>query len=458
MKLRYSMLALTIAALLVLLCALGQAQTTVTVNYAQPKQTVAGFGAAITPFTCCPVASDLNNFSAANQTAILNALYSTSVPSAGLSIIRAGSELCQFNPSPGVYNWNDPLIQSEISWMNRVKSSYGVNQFLVSTWTPPAFMKDNNSCSNGGSVLTQYYPDLANTMVLWMQNAQASLGQQVNVWSVQNEPSNSTSYDSATYTPAQFISFVTGYLKPAMVSAGLTTKIAVPEPSVWGGPSYFDPNWGFPILQNQPQMDADVDIMTTHDYGANASLASPSQAALQYNKPMWQTEVYSGHNYNGSISDALNWADSIHGALSTGNFSAWFYWWSMDPYNDNQALIAYNNSTWTFQIPKRVYAIGNFSRFMRPGSVVLTTTSTNSNIQATAVRPTSGSVALVLTNTSTRSITLTVSLTNLANPPASVIPYRTSSSENQAVLGPISVVGGSFTITIPGNSIVTVVG
>ena len=95
---------------------------------------------------------------------------------------------------------------------------------------------------------------------------------------------------------------------------------------------------------------------------------------------------------------------------------------------------------------------------MRPGSVVLTTTSTNSNIQATAVRPTSGSVALVLTNTSTRSITLTVSLTNLANPPASVIPYRTSSTENQAVLGPISVVGGSFTITIPGNSIVTVVG
>jgi glucuronoarabinoxylan endo-1,4-beta-xylanase len=253
-------------------------------------------------------------------------------------------------------------------------------------------------------------------MVLWMQNAQAALGQQVNVWSVQNEPSNSTSYDSANYTPAQFISFVTGYLKPAMVSAGLTTKIAVPEPSVWGGPSYYDPNWGFPILQNQPQMDADVDIMTTHDYGANASLASPSQAALQYNKSMWQTEVYKGKTYNGSISDALSWADSIHGALSTGNFSAWFYWWSMDPYNDNQALIAYNNSTWTFQIPKRVYAIGNFSRFMRPGSVVLTTSSTNSNIEATAVRPTSGSVALVLTNTSTRSITLTVSLANLASP------------------------------------------
>ena len=126
MKLRQSML--RISASLVLLCALGEAQTTVTVDYAQPKQTVVGFGAAITPFICCPVARDLNNFSAASQAAILNALYSTSIPSAGLSIIRAGSELCQFNPSPGVYNWNDLLIQSQISCIDQsVDRAVGLN-------------------------------------------------------------------------------------------------------------------------------------------------------------------------------------------------------------------------------------------------------------------------------------------------------------------------------------------
>jgi glucuronoarabinoxylan endo-1,4-beta-xylanase len=429
------------------------AGATVTVDYSQPKQTIAGFGASITW-----LAGDINGFAPADQTAVLDALYSTTKPSAGLSIIRAGSMLCEFNPSAGTYNWNNPLIQSEISWMNRVKSTYGVNQFLVTTWTPPAFMKSNNSCSNGGSVLTQYYPDLANTMVLWMQNAQTSLGQQVNVWSVQNEPSNSTSYDSANYTPAQFISFVTGYLKPAMLSAGLTTKIAVPEPSVWGGPSYFDSNWGFPILQNQPQMDADVDILATHDYGANASLASPSLAALQYNKPIWQTEVYKGRTYNGSISDALSWADSIHGALSTGNFNAWFYWWSIDPYNDNQALISYNNSTWIYTIPKRVYAIGNFSRFMRPGSIVLATSSTSSSVQATAVSPTSGTVALALANQSKSSVAVTVNLSNFANPPSIVTPYRTSATENQVPLSTIPVTGGSFTVTLPASSIVTLIG
>ncbi len=429
------------------------ASATVTVNFGQPKQTIAGFGASITW-----VAGDLNSFAPADQTAILDALYSTTKASAGLSIIRAGSMLCQFNPSAGTYNWNDPLIQGEISWMNRVKSTYGVNKFMVTTWTPPAFMKDNNSCSNGGSVLTQYYPNLANTSVLWLQNAKASLGQEINVWSVQNEPTTTTSYDSANYTPAQFISFVTGYLKPALQSAGLTSQIMLPEPDCWGGPSFFDGNWGYPLLQNQPAMDADLDILATHDYCASPSLANPSQAAIQYSKPIWQTEVYSGHTYDGSITDALSWAQSISGALNTGNFNAWLYWWAINSAGGNGGLISYSTSTWTYQIPKRVYAIGNFSRFMRPGSVVLTSSSSSSNLQATAVKPTSGTVALVLTNTSKQSITVTVSLSNLVTPPASVTPYRTSSTENQVQLSPIPVTSGTFTITVPASSIITLAG
>src|SRR5207245_927629 len=52
------------------------AGATVTVDYSKPKQTIAGFGASITW-----LAGDLNNFSPANQTALLNLLYSTTLPS-----------------------------------------------------------------------------------------------------------------------------------------------------------------------------------------------------------------------------------------------------------------------------------------------------------------------------------------------------------------------------------------
>ena len=67
--------------------ALQAAPATISVDYTKPKQTIAGFGASITW-----VALDLKNFSAHDQTA-----------SAGLSMVRAGSMLCEFNPSPGAY-------------------------------------------------------------------------------------------------------------------------------------------------------------------------------------------------------------------------------------------------------------------------------------------------------------------------------------------------------------------
>jgi glucuronoarabinoxylan endo-1,4-beta-xylanase len=430
----------------------GAAPATITVDYTKPKQTIAGFGASITW-----VAIDLKNFAAADQTTILNALYSTSIPSAGLSIVRAGSMLCEFNPSPGVYDWNHVLIQDEMSWMNRVKSTYGVNNFMVTTWTPPAWVKANNSCSNGGSVVPQFYPDLASTMVLWMQNARVSLGQEVNVWSVQNEPTTTPDYDSAEYTPQQFIDFVTGYLKPAMQNVGLTSKIMLPEPAVYGGAAYFDSNWTTPLLSNQT-LNAQLDIVATHGYAQTSDLGDMSEAVSVYGKPMWMTEVYFGRSYNGGISDALASAKSIYRALNLGGLNAWFYWWALDFTTGNGGLIKYSNSAFTHEIPKRTYVIGNFSRFIRPGSVVLTSSSTTSNLQVTAVRPASGSVTIVLTNTSKQSISANVNLSGLSSPPSTVTPYRTSSTENQVVLSAIAVSGGSFGVTVPAQSVVTVVG
>jgi hypothetical protein len=79
-------------------------------------------------------------------------------------------------------------------------------------------------------------------------------------------------------------------------------------------------------------------------------------------------------------------------------------------------------------------------------------------VQVTAVRPVSGNVAVVIANTGRNSQTVTVSLTGLSNQPASVTPYRTSATENQTQLSPIAVSAGSFTITVPTKTIVTVVG
>jgi glucuronoarabinoxylan endo-1,4-beta-xylanase len=425
------------------------ANVNVNVDYTNTRQTVEGFGASATW-----VANDLDAFSPAKQAQILELLYDTSKPGAGLSWVRVGSFLCDYNPSPGVFDWNFWGIQSGMRWLQRVNASYGVNKYVVSTWSPPAWMKDNNSCINGGHVRSQFYPNLAALKIQWLQNAKAQLGFEAQVESVQNEPDHRAGYDSCEWTTAEMNTFVVNHLKPALNSSGLISKLMAPEVSFY---SNFDNAWGFPLL-NDANMRAAVNIVATHGYGRTDKFETPCASCTQHNKPIWQTEDSNlDGRYNGSIDEGLTWSTEIFKSLNSGRFSAWFYWWVMTLQNDNQGLLNVNPSTDSVVVPKRLYVVGQFSRFIRPGSVMLGSTSSDATLRVTAVRPATGNVTIVLANTGKTSHTVTVSLTG-TNPPASVTPHRTSANENQAPLSPINISAGAFTITIPAKSIVTVVG
>ena len=425
------------------------ANVTVNVDYTNPRQTVEGFGASATW-----VANDLDAFSPAKQAQILELLYDTSKPGAGLSWVRVGSFLCDYNPAPGVFDWNHWGIQSGMRWLQRVNASYGVNKYVVSTWSPPAWMKDNNSCINGGHVRPQFYPNLAALKIQWLQNAKAQLGFEAQVESVQNEPDHRAGYDSCEWTTSEMNTFVVNHLRPALNSSGLISKLMAPEVSFY---SNFDNAWGFPLL-NDANMRAAVNIVATHGYGRTDNFANVCNSCTQFNKPIWQTEDSNlDGRYNGSIDDGLTWSTEIFKALNSGRFSAWFYWWVMTLQNDNQGLLNVNPATDSVQIPKRLYVVGQFSRFIRPGSVMLGSTSSDATLQVTAVKPASGNVTIVLANTGKTSHTVTVNLTG-TTPPASVTPHRTSAGENHAPLSPISISAGAFTITVPAKSVVTVVG
>ena len=448
MRIRFN--TIVVMVLLGAISPLKAANVTVNVDYNNPRQTIEGFGAAATW-----VANDIDAFSPAKQTQILDLLYNTSQPGAGLSWVRVGSFLCNYNPSPGVFDWNYWGIQSGMRWLQRVNAAYGVNRYVISSWSPPAWMKDNNSCTNGGHVLPAQYANLAALKIQWLNNAKAQLGFEAQVESVQNEPNMRVTYDSCEWTTTEMNTFVANHLKPALASSGLSARIMAPEVSFY---SNFDNAWGFPLL-NDPGMRAAVSIVATHGYGRTDNFSTPCNSCAQYNKPIWQTEDSNlDGRYNGSIDDGLTWSTEINKALNGGRFSAWFYWWVMTLNNDNQGLINANISTDSFQVPKRLYVVGQFSRFIRPNSVLLLSTSSDATLQVTAVRPASGAVAVVLANTGKTSHTITVNLSGLSNPPASVTPYRTSATENQAQLSALGVFSGAFTITVPAKSVVTVVG
>jgi glucuronoarabinoxylan endo-1,4-beta-xylanase len=425
------------------------ANVNVNVDYNSPRQTFEGFGASVTW-----TANDLDKFSAARQTQILDLLYKTSQPGAALSWVRVGSFLCQYNTAPGVYDWNYWGIQSEMRWLQRVNASYGVNRYMVSSWSPPAFMKDNNSCTNGGHVLPQYYSDLSALKIQWLQNAKAQLGFEAQVESVQNEPNQRTTYDSCEWTTSEMSAFVANF-QPALASSGLTARLMLPETSYY---SSFDSSWGTPLLGNATTRAA-TSIVATHGYGKTDDLSKPCASCATYNKPIWMTEDASlSGQYVGTIDDGMTWSTEIFKAMNAGRFSAYFYWWALAVNGSNEGLVSGDTTSDTIQVPKRLYVIGQFSRFIRPGSVVLSSTSSDSTLQVTAVRPAAGGVAVVFANTGRSSHTVTVNLSGLASPPASLTPYRTSATENQAPLAPVGVSSGAFTITVPSKSVVTVAG
>ena len=230
-------------------------------------------------------------------------------------------------------------------------------------WSPPAAFKSNGSADDGGTLLPEHADDWANSLVAFVQWMQ---GQGVTIADVsaQNEPTTVVSYESCVYTPATLTDFIGNHLAPAFAAAKLSTKIVAPETQDWRTfPTFADA-----VLGNSAAA-AGVGVVATHSYG-NAGPA-PYPAAAQAMKELWQTEVYDPSSTpDPGIASGLRVAVMMRNALVDANVNAWHYWWIRPQGTGNGALW-----DWTTNAPtKRLYAMGNYSRFVRPGFVRVETT------------------------------------------------------------------------------------
>jgi glucosylceramidase len=86
---------------------------------------------------------------------------------------------------------------------------------LASPWSPPAFMKTNNSMLRGGELLPKYFDSWANYYVKFIEEYR-KLG--LTLWgiTVQNEPAAEQRWDSCIYSAEQERDFVKNHLGPIM--------------------------------------------------------------------------------------------------------------------------------------------------------------------------------------------------------------------------------------------------
>ena len=315
-------------------------------------------------------------------------------------------------------------------------------------WSPAANFKSNGSVNGGGFVgNANNYQAYANQLAGYVVNLKNTYGINLYALSVQNEPdAKVTTYESCNWTAQQIHDFVP-YLYNALAAGNVaSTKIILPESQNW-------PDYSNLVATAMSDSASNlVSIVDDHNYDGKNGPASLVKNS--YGKPLWETEVSLLSGSDSSITNGVYYAGRIHLFLTVAQANAWHYWWLM-PGNStgNQGLTDTNG------VPaRRMFALGQFSRFVRPNYYRIGVANNTGVAQISAYKDSlSPSFAIVAINSNiSASIVQTFGLTNFNA--SSVTPWITSASLSLAVQTPVGVTNSSFTYTLPPLSVVTFVG
>ncbi|HUB08588.1 MAG TPA: hypothetical protein VMB50_16400 [Myxococcales bacterium] len=417
-----------------------------TVDWSAEQQTIDGFGAS-------------DAYVGALTTAQADLFFSTT-NGIGLSLMRTGIETTG-QPYNGSAEWTNCALA-----MARGASVW------ATPWSPPAADKSNDDIDNGGSLCegagnpsgctADGMTDWASVLVSFVSSAFQN-GVPLYALSVQNEPDYTASYESCIYSGAQMATFI-DVLAPAIQSWAAGTPgataplILAPETSSWGDLSGF-----VSAIAADPVALAATGLFATHQYGGGAG--APPLATAPVTQHFWETEVSTFDAFDPSLTNAVNVDTLIYDALTQGQVNAWHYWWLVNQNTDNEGLIGVSGDG---ELTKRLFAVGNYARFVRPGWVLLGTEgSLPGGALANAFKnPATGDFAVVVINPSGGDLPISIGLSGAGT--SSVAPWITSGtalpaggtadgsdgnlslgSQSASIPTSLPLSGGAFSVTVP---------
>jgi|WetSurMetagenome_2_1015567.scaffolds.fasta_scaffold01102_9 glucosylceramidase len=211
----------------------GSSLPTITVTPATTYQSVTGFGGAFTE----TATYSLSNLSAAKRAQVLNAFFNP-FTGAGYTVCRTAINSCDFSVANYAYDvtsgdytldyfdfshdlkWTVPVIKQALRVPGADIKIFG------SPWSPPAWMKTNNSMFNGGGLKSDCFSAWALYYVKYLQAMRAN---GVPMWglTVQNEPQAVQTWESCIYSTTQERDFVKNYLGPTLTQNNADVKLMI---------------------------------------------------------------------------------------------------------------------------------------------------------------------------------------------------------------------------------------
>ncbi|NOU19956.1 MAG: glucosylceramidase [Bacteroidales bacterium] len=352
---------------------------TINIDTTQVYQTIDGFGFCLTGGS----ANVINHLPLAERDALIEELFSTDSTFIGISYIRVSIGASDLSSSvfsyDDMYNGQTDLALNNFSLEKDktdlipvLKQALLHNpdlKILGSPWSPPAWMKTNNS-SVGGSLKPEYYDVYARYLVKYIQSMEDE-GIHIDAITPQNEPLNPNNNPSLSMSSAEQANFIKNNLGPAFLSANLTTKIIV-----------YDHNCDHPeypiYILNDANASQYIDGSAFHLYAGDISALSQVHDAFP-SKSVYFTEqwVGGGSDFKGN----LQWhvKNLIIGAIS--NWSKNVIEWNLasdpnyQPHTNGGCSTCEGALTIGATIKRNVsyYIIAHASKFVPAGSVRIST-------------------------------------------------------------------------------------
>lgn len=268
-------------------------------------------------------------------------------------------------------------------------------------------------------------------------SAGAALGINVEYVSVWNEPDLSTAYINSGTMLHDVI---------AQAPAGSPLLLVGETAYASHEASYVDPTLNDAVTR------AKVYAAASHVYyGAPLTYATPAG----YGIGNWQTEYNpagdtGGATAAGDMGDALRGAQKVHDCLTNGyTCFSWFLAACLPGWTDQGwGLLGIN-----YALTKRYHAFGNYTKFVRPGSVRVAATGAPAGVYATAYRAVNGSLILVVVNSNASATPLDVTGFGAAR----ATPWITDATRDLAAQPGVTIPGGAFSYSLPAQSVTTFV-
>lgn len=391
-----------------------ETEIAVFVNPQKQFQEIVGIGGAITD----AAAETFAHLTPENQQKVLEAYFHPE-KGIGYTLIRTNIHSCDFSSDSYTYiTEGDSILESfsiahdlkyRIPFIRRAMETSGNSaKLFASPWSPPAFMKDNNSMLHGGNLMPQYYQPWANYFVRFIQEYE-KLG--IPIWgvTVQNEPMARQVWESCIFTAEEERDFLKNYLGPTFWENGLKDKKIIvwdhnrdlmpyraevifsdPEASkyAWGIGYHWYEDWSggkkmYNNVRNVYESYPDKYIIFTE--GTVESFV-PDHYNYWPNAEKYATSMI--YDFNSGASGWTDWnilLDEKGGPNHVGNFCF--------------APMHGDTRTGELFITPAYYYLGHFSKFIRPGARRLSTSPSLSNLLATSFLNSNGSVVTIVLNT-----------------------------------------------------------